>query len=136
MSPMSDVGLSLLQHRVLEILRDARDVELRLARELAVADKPPIGPLFYTREQVDALRAEHAEALAALTPKEESAWVLDKARQASAKARASSASGRPDSDVVLDMVEAAVKDSRVSTLSHGVGRERLAALDADRGKHS
>ncbi len=61
-SPLSPVGLRLLENQLLNVLKDAEDIEARLNRERVKADLAPLPRQFYLREEFE-------NAIAAAAPK-------------------------------------------------------------------
>jgi hypothetical protein len=68
-SPISDVGISIARTEILRALDAVRTLEAKLNRQLTDAGNAALEPFFYTAEQVDELRAQHAAEVEALTPK-------------------------------------------------------------------
>jgi hypothetical protein len=115
-SPLSDIGISLARTHILRILEDARNAEAKLNRQLADDVKPALAPFFFTADQVDAIRSEHAEQVAALKPKSESAWINSEARKAWQDRRNRhpvSATDGPDHEFAIDVIATAARDRSI-----------------------
>jgi len=127
-SPLSDVGISIKTleiHRQLEAVRDA---EARLNKALVEDGKPKLRPFFYSREQWDEREQEHAAELEAAKPPKPDDW-RERIREAKAggstfagfaaaltKARGVTPNAELSAVSALNLIEAALADSRVTSL--------------------